>query len=329
VSSSTYGFQGQETDQSGEFGSGDMISYKYRVHDPRIGRFFSVDPLTSKYPFYSPYSFSGNRVIDRVELEGLEPADPQNRNIEGQTGTATQKNVGRQGGESTDEFNWYWHTGTERDQAGWYKENDYFQVTKRSIQGNGRYGKGVEFSSEFGVVAGAAYIDNNKINMNWIDPVTGESGRNPYFVGNGIEPVYIEADLVFIGRGLGKWVVQRLAARQGPKAVISSADDFTRLFKPQHELDFTKTLYRGTTGSEKSGSFLFLTDDASVAATYVENGGRVMSYEVTNYSLYNLEQRGLLEVLPDIHMIGGKEIRHTTFLFKDGNIRKALNQIAK
>ena len=37
-------------------------------------RFLSFDPLTKKYPHYSPYSFSGNRVIDRIELEGLEEA---------------------------------------------------------------------------------------------------------------------------------------------------------------------------------------------------------------------------------------------------------------
>jgi len=42
------------------------------MHDPRIGRFFAVDPLTSKYPWNSPYAFSENRVIDAVELEGLE-----------------------------------------------------------------------------------------------------------------------------------------------------------------------------------------------------------------------------------------------------------------
>jgi len=29
--------------------------------------------LTKKYPYYSPYAFSGNRVIDATELEGLEP----------------------------------------------------------------------------------------------------------------------------------------------------------------------------------------------------------------------------------------------------------------
>ncbi len=44
------------------------------MHDPRIGRFFAVDPLKAKYPHNSPYAFSENRVIDAVELEGLESA---------------------------------------------------------------------------------------------------------------------------------------------------------------------------------------------------------------------------------------------------------------
>ena len=42
------------------------------MHDPRVGRFFAVDPLTKEYPHYTPYSFSGNKVIAHVELEGLE-----------------------------------------------------------------------------------------------------------------------------------------------------------------------------------------------------------------------------------------------------------------
>ena len=31
-----------------------------------------MDPLTKKYPWYTPYSFSGNRLMDAIELEGLE-----------------------------------------------------------------------------------------------------------------------------------------------------------------------------------------------------------------------------------------------------------------
>ncbi|WP_162128579.1 RHS repeat-associated core domain-containing protein [Flavobacterium phycosphaerae] len=68
-----YGFQGQEKDDEIK-GEGNSLNYDFRMHDPRIGRFFAIDPLTAKYPWNSPYAFSENRVIDRVELEGLEAA---------------------------------------------------------------------------------------------------------------------------------------------------------------------------------------------------------------------------------------------------------------
>ena len=66
-----YGFQNQEVDNEIK-GKGNSVNYKYRMHDARLGRFFAVDPLTSKYPHYTPYSFSGNKVIQFIELEGLE-----------------------------------------------------------------------------------------------------------------------------------------------------------------------------------------------------------------------------------------------------------------
>jgi len=49
------------------------IQFKWRNHDPAIGRFFNIDPLTEDYTDWGPYIFSGNRVIDAWELEGLEP----------------------------------------------------------------------------------------------------------------------------------------------------------------------------------------------------------------------------------------------------------------
>jgi hypothetical protein len=53
-------------------GEGNSLNYKYRMHDPRVGRFFAVDPLAPKYAYNSPYAFSENRLIDAIELEGLE-----------------------------------------------------------------------------------------------------------------------------------------------------------------------------------------------------------------------------------------------------------------
>ena len=67
-----YGFQGQEKDDEIKGSSGSSVNYKYRMHDPRIGRFFSRDPLEAEFSWNSPYSFSENRVIDAIELEGLE-----------------------------------------------------------------------------------------------------------------------------------------------------------------------------------------------------------------------------------------------------------------
>ena len=66
-----YGFQGQEKDNEIK-GEGNSLNYTFRMHDPRVGRFFARDPLTKSYPWNSPYAFSENRVIDGVELEGLE-----------------------------------------------------------------------------------------------------------------------------------------------------------------------------------------------------------------------------------------------------------------
>ena len=72
-SSYRYGFQGQEDDPELK-GEGNSTNYKYRMHDPRIGRFFATDPLEKKYPYLTPYQFSSNQPIHAPELEGLESA---------------------------------------------------------------------------------------------------------------------------------------------------------------------------------------------------------------------------------------------------------------
>lgn len=62
-------FQGQEhIDDLGL----NWYSFKWRNHQPDIGRFFNVDPLSEKYVYNSPYAFSENHVTSHVELEGLE-----------------------------------------------------------------------------------------------------------------------------------------------------------------------------------------------------------------------------------------------------------------
>jgi RHS repeat-associated protein len=64
-------FQNQEfNDDLGVNG----YEFKYRMHDPQIGRFWQVDPLANDYVYNSTYAFSENQVTSHVELEGLEKA---------------------------------------------------------------------------------------------------------------------------------------------------------------------------------------------------------------------------------------------------------------
>ncbi len=64
-----FGFNNQEL----EIELGEYYSFEYRVHDARLGRFLSVDPLAEDYPYYSSYQFAGNQVVWAIDLEGLEP----------------------------------------------------------------------------------------------------------------------------------------------------------------------------------------------------------------------------------------------------------------
>ncbi|MDI3321388.1 LamG-like jellyroll fold domain-containing protein [Pinibacter soli] len=64
-----YGFNGKERDNS--IGT-DVYDYGMRISDSRTGRFFSVDPLTIKYPWLSTYQFGSNRPIDGIDQDGLE-----------------------------------------------------------------------------------------------------------------------------------------------------------------------------------------------------------------------------------------------------------------
>ena len=66
-----YFFNGQETDNE-VLGEGVLHAFEYRMHDTRIGRFWSVDPLAGKFPWNSVYAFAENSPIGFLELEGLE-----------------------------------------------------------------------------------------------------------------------------------------------------------------------------------------------------------------------------------------------------------------
>jgi RHS repeat-associated protein len=63
-----FGFNNQEQETE----LGEYYSFEYRVHDARLGRFLSVDPLAPEYHWNSTYAFAENSVIQCKDLEGAE-----------------------------------------------------------------------------------------------------------------------------------------------------------------------------------------------------------------------------------------------------------------
>ncbi len=78
-----FGFNGKENDNEVK-GEGNQQDYGMRIYDPRLGRFLSEDPLTKKYPFYTPYQFAGNSPVLSIDIDGLE-GDKNVNNTENST----------------------------------------------------------------------------------------------------------------------------------------------------------------------------------------------------------------------------------------------------
>ncbi|NAS12669.1 RHS repeat domain-containing protein [Poritiphilus flavus] len=69
-------FEGQELNEDLSL---DVYEWKYRVHDPSIGRFWQLDPLAEDYSWMTTYQFSSNQPIHAAELEGLESSADLNQ----------------------------------------------------------------------------------------------------------------------------------------------------------------------------------------------------------------------------------------------------------
>lgn len=57
-----YGYQGSEKDDEVK-GNGNSYTTHFRQHDPRVGRWLSIDPKSRKFPWSSPYVSMSNNPI--------------------------------------------------------------------------------------------------------------------------------------------------------------------------------------------------------------------------------------------------------------------------
>ncbi|WP_081491909.1 RHS repeat domain-containing protein, partial [Saprospira grandis] len=65
-----FGFNGKEDDR--DWGMQNIQDYGFRLYNPSIGKFLSVDPLSPDYPMLTCYQFAHNCPIAGSDLDGLE-----------------------------------------------------------------------------------------------------------------------------------------------------------------------------------------------------------------------------------------------------------------
>ena len=66
-----FGFNGEEKDND-IYGDGNVYDYGFRIYNPRLGKFLSLDPMFKVFPMYSPFHFANNSPIFAIDLDGLE-----------------------------------------------------------------------------------------------------------------------------------------------------------------------------------------------------------------------------------------------------------------
>lgn len=110
-----YGFNGKERDT--EIASTTTYDYGFRIYNPALGKFLSVDPLSKSYPWYTPYQFAGNNPIKFIDLDGLEEADPAKALY------ADKPQIDMNGAPS----------GTPKNAQGFYRSHKYFWTQMLSL----------------------------------------------------------------------------------------------------------------------------------------------------------------------------------------------------
>ncbi|MFK8103057.1 MAG: RHS repeat domain-containing protein [Saprospiraceae bacterium] len=87
-----YGFNGKEIDQDmNQSGQGQSVyDYGFRIYNPSIAKFLSVDPLTKSYPELTPYQFASDSPIANIDLDGLERYWAVDGSILGKYGESTE-----------------------------------------------------------------------------------------------------------------------------------------------------------------------------------------------------------------------------------------------
>ncbi|MFA9212442.1 MAG: RHS repeat domain-containing protein [Candidatus Methylacidiphilales bacterium] len=75
-----FAFNGKEKDNE-TYGEGNAYDFGARIYDSRLGRWLAVDPLMSKYPFFSPFNYCANNPMVFVDPDGKKIVDSKGKEV--------------------------------------------------------------------------------------------------------------------------------------------------------------------------------------------------------------------------------------------------------
>ena len=281
-----------------------LYYYGARYYDPRTSVWISTDPLQEKYPSVSSYAYCYLSPIRYFDPTGMGPWDDLvawgNRNSVGTRSLGGLKMVG----------------GAVEALAG----GTFAVVTSETV---------------VGAVAGAAvFVHGSDVASAGLRQMLSGQDESS-LTSQGLQAVGMskqKADLVdggisILGTfGTSTWANSSKIATSS-NTVANNSSNYSKLLQSSDDFDPIRTIYRGTTGSEGSSSVLFATDNASVAASYVKNGGQVVEYQLSLSGLKTLEYTGELTYKVGLHGVNGA--KSTEYMFQGRDLIKALNEIAK
>jgi RHS repeat-associated protein len=203
-----FGFNGKEDDD--EWTKQD---YGFRMYDPRVARFLSVDPLAAAYPWYTPYQFAGDMPIWAADLDGLEP--DFKGSSEGQAEITSEQGSG-------DVYAWSW-TGSE-----WHR--GLKEVTKTGS----KKGSTPKYTQEIPVGDGANWLTRATIATHSIDYKRDVSGlytfadKTPEYWAHALELMFAAEGIVDLGLYLGRRGAMAVTAKGVTAEVEAGAVEATK-----------------------------------------------------------------------------------------------------
>jgi RHS repeat-associated protein len=159
----------------------------FRTHDPQIGRFLQIDPLANEYEYSTTYAYAENKVINGIDLEGLEwsPTYDNNSQINGYNWVGYNDNGSPKSGSVSHglvvkgDFTW-WYSSNQKRQTG---AIDIMSNTKAPTQHGPFSDKSTIYNYRINIKQndGALFLNTWSVYSNlWYNPGDPEDNHHVY-----------------------------------------------------------------------------------------------------------------------------------------------------